>query len=319
MHVQSNSTGSVSRRRSTVILTVIMSVALLSWLGGNTQAEDGTSKRTIVCSTTQVADFARQVVGDSWIVECVLQPGADPHLYRTTNADARRVASADLCLANGWHLEGSNWMQNLAADANKPLVECVEGVNPLTLDANGRQVKDPHAWFDPRNAAIYVKNILRAVTQIDPEHAASYRMRAELYVRQLNTLDAWVKKQLASIPDRERILVTSHDAFGYFCNRYDFKAAAPAGWSTGAEVGGGITPQRRRQTVESIRSFGVKAIFVETSVNKKLINEISSELGVKIGGELYSDSMGKRDTAGETYIGMMRENVLTIATGLKGD
>jgi len=246
----------------------------------------------------------------------VLAPGQDPHLYRTTPNDVRLVGSADLCLANGWHLEGGDWMQNLARDANKPLVRCVEGVQPLLLQEGDQQVKDPHAWFTPKNASVYVRNILRGVSQVDPEHVHEYQLRAELYLRQLQILNAWTQKQLNGIPSPQKILVTSHDAFGYFCQAYGFKSAAPAGWSTGAEVGGGITPERRRKTVESIRRFRVKAIFVETSVNKKLIREIASEADVEIGGELYSDSMGKSGTAGETYIGMMRENVLKIVQGL---
>jgi manganese/iron transport system substrate-binding protein len=120
-----------------------------------------------------------------------------------------------------------------------------------------------------------------------------------------------------AIPAGKRVLVTSHDAFNYFCRQYGFRSASPAGWSTGEEVGGGITPERRRQTVESIRQFGVKAIFVETSVNPKIIRQLADEAGVEIGGELYSDSMGGPGTAGETYLGMMRENVLRIVHALK--
>jgi len=115
------------------------------------------------------------------------------------------------------------------------------------------------------------------------------------------------------------VLVTSHDAFNYFCDAYGFTASAPVGWSTGSEIGGGLTPERRKKVVESIRDAGVKAIFVETSVNPKLIREIAEEAGVTIGGELYSDSMGAPGTGGETYIGMMRENVLTITGALVGN
>ena len=138
------------------------------------------------------------------------------------------------------------------------------------------------------------------------------------YGRQLQTLHTWVLKQVNTIPSAERILVTSHDAFGYFFREYGFRSAAPAGWSTGEEVGGGITPARRKAALDSIREFGVKAIFVETTVNPKLIREIASEAGVRIGGELYSDSMGPAGSAGETYIGMMRENALTVLEALGG-
>jgi len=281
------------------------------------RGDDGDEHLRLVCSTTQIADFARQVVGDDWQVDCVLAPGQDPHLYRTTPGDVRLVEKADLCLANGWHLEGGDWMQKLAADNAKPLVICADGVKPLMLAEADVEVQDPHAWFTPLNARVYVMNILRGVTSIDPSREATYRARTELYLRQLQVLHAWIKKQVSTIPVRQRILVTSHDAFGYFCNEYGFTGAAPAGWSTGEEVGGGITPARRQATIDSIRNFGVRSIFVETSVNKKLIREIANEAGVSVGGELYSDSMGKAGSAGETYIGMMRENVLSIVQGLK--
>jgi manganese/iron transport system substrate-binding protein len=112
-------------------------------------------------------------------------------------------------------------------------------------------------------------------------------------------------------------LVTNHDAFQYFAKEYGFTNTAPIGWSTGSEVGGGVTPKRREQVVNSIKEMNVKAIFFETTINPKLIKEIANDAGVQIGGELYSDSMGDEDSAGETYIGMMRENVIKITRGLK--
>lgn len=274
-------------------------------------------KYLAVCSTTQVADFTRQITGDRWRVHCVLGAKQDPHTYQTKPSDLRLVEQANLCLQNGWHLEGGNWMQNLAETAKKPLVSCVKGVSPLVLDYDGAKVDDPHAWFSPKNAATYVRNILAGVSQVDPDHKREYQIRAELYLRQLQTLHAWIQKQLNTVPTDQRILVTSHDAFGYFCQAYGFRSAAPAGWSTGVEVGGDITPARRQKTIESIREYGVRSIFVETSVNQKLIRQIAREAGVQIGGELYSDAMGAAGSAGETYIGMMRENVVTIVMGLQ--
>lgn len=270
-----------------------------------------------VCSTTQVADFTRQVVGDRWEVHSILAAGQDPHLYHPTPNDARLIATADLCLENGWHLEGGDWMQTLAIDSGKPLVTCIEGIEAIEMEEEGTAVHDPHGWFSPTNAAVYVRNILAGVIEIDPDHASEYEARAALYLEQLRSLDRWIARQVSAIPVQRRILVTSHDAFNYFCRAYSFTSAAPAGWSTGEEVGGGITPERRRETIESIQEFGVAAIFVETSVNPELIREIAREAGVEIGGSLYSDSMGAAGTAGETYIGMMRENVITIVTALQ--
>jgi len=274
-------------------------------------------KGLILCSTTQIADFARNVVGDRFDVKSVLSPGADPHTYQPTPVDARLALEAVLCLQNGLHLEGKNWMAVLAKDAGKPLITCTEGIVPLIIKNEGRKINDPHAWFTPENATIYVKNILSAVIELDPGRESEYRLRAKLYLQQLRSLDIWIREQFNSIAPERRILVTSHDAFNYFAAEYGFKNSAPVGWSTGSEIGAGMTPERRIEVLESIDERNVKAIFVEMAVNPKLIREIAREAGVKIGGELYSDSMGEEGSAAYTYIGMMRENVITIITALR--
>ena len=296
------------------VLGVFLAVFVMA---GVTDAQQPKRRGRIVCSTTQVADFARQVVGDRFEVVSVLAPGQDPHLYEIKSGDARMVSAAVLCLDNGWHLEGKDWMRTLAANAGKPIASCIQGVSPLVLDEDGEQVNDPHAWFSPKNAAVYVRNIVQAVSKVDPAHAYEYKARGDLYTAQLRTLHNWITQQMSLIPSERRVLVTSHDAFNYFCQEYGMKAAAPAGWSTGSEAGAGVTPERRRQSVASIRKFNVPAIFVETSVNPKLILQIAEEAGVEVGGHLYSDSMGASGSAGETYMGMMRENVMTIVQALK--
>lgn len=294
------------------------------WPAALAAAQSTVELPVIVASTTQVADFARQVVGDRMRVDCILAPGADPHTHMPTPGDADMVRGADLALQNGLNLEGNNWMAKLAADAGTPVAVAAEGIQPLEMDYDGRAVPDPHAWFSPANAAVYVNNIYKAVAALDPANDREYRARTTLYLQQLRVLDGWIRQEVARIPPQRRILVTSHDAFNYFCQAYKFNpdhgylSLAPVGWSTGAEVGGGMTPKRRAQVIDSIRAYGARAVFVETSVNPKLIREIAADAGVAIGDELYSDSMGEEDTAGETYIGMMRENVLTI-TGAMAD
>lgn len=287
--------------------------------------ERGGEKPVIVCSTTQIGDFARQIVGDSCTVKTILAPGADPHTYMPTPRDAQMVLGADLALENGLHLEGKNWMGTLARDAGKPLVTCTVGIQPISIAAQGEAVADPHSWFSARNAAVYVNNILKAVERLTPENKEFFRARAKLYLSQLRALDAWIREQVSTIPPGRRLLVTSHDAFNYYCREYrfnpgnDFLSLAPVGWSTGSEVGAGMTPARFKKVVGSIRSFGAPAVFVETSVNPKLIREIAREAGVRVGGLLYSDSMGETGSAGDTFIGMMRENTLTITGALRRD
>lgn len=295
----------------------LFAAALALWLPSSLRAAEKQEKLRLVCSTTQVADFVRQVVGDRCHVDGILAPGADPHLYETKPGDAQLVGKADLCFDNGLHLEGKDWMRVLAETADKPIVTCSEGIEPLKLKAGDETYNDPHAWFSITNAATYVNNIQRAMVELDPEGKDQYVARARLYLDQLRALHLWTQREVAQIPPSKRILVTSHDAFQYFCTEHGFQSAAPVGWSTGEEIGAGLTPAKRQATVDSIRGFGVKSIFVETSVNPKLIREIASEAGVSVGGELYSDSMGPPGSAGETYIGMMRENVLTIVHALK--
>ena len=250
-------------------------------------------------------------------VTCILGAGVNPHVYQPVPGDSRMVEAADLCLQNGLHLEGKSWMESLARDnGNQPLVNCTDGVHPLDLEYEGKLIKDPHAWFDPENAAIYINNILKAVIRLDPEGEARYRGRAMLYLGQLRALHVWIEGQVAQLSRESRVLVTSHDAFNYYAARYGFTVKSPVGWSTGSEIGGGMTPQRRRDVVSSIREFGVPAVFFETSVNPKMIQEIAKEANVKVGGELYSDAMGGPGTAGESYIGMMRENTLVIIRAL---
>jgi manganese/iron transport system substrate-binding protein len=286
-------------------------------------AEEPASKPfQLVCSTTQVADFTRQAAGDRCVVRCILAPGADPHTYQPTPGDAQMVLAADLCLQNGLHLEGNNWMAKLAADSGKKVVSATDGLAPLEMKYEGQAVADPHAWFSTRNAAGYVNRILAALIALDPAGTVEYQSRARLYLGQLRTLDAWIRREIHPIAPEKRILVTSHDAFNYFCREYrfnpqnDFLSLAPVGWSTGAETGGGMTPERRRQVTQSLTQSGAQAVFVESSVNPKLIQEIAREAGIRVGGRLFSDSMGEAGSAGETYVGMMRENVITITRGL---
>jgi len=306
-----------------LIRLLVLMVMTFLWAAPSLAARNEPPKPVVVASTTQIADFARQIAGDRLTVRSILAPGADPHTYQPTPDDVQIVLGANLCLENGLHLEGKNWMGALAHDAGKPLVTVTRGLAPLVLGGTGESVPDPHAWFSPANAALYVNNIIQALERLDPPNGAEFRSRGKLYLQQLRVLDAWIRDQVNLIPPKRRVLVTTHDAFNYFTREYrfnpenDYLSIAPVGWSTGSEVGAGMTPERHRQVVQSIRQARARAIFVETTINPKQIREIARETGVKIGGELYSDSMGTAGSAGETYIGMMRENVLLMVQALK--
>ncbi len=294
-------------------MVVVMMVC--SAVTAPTLAQESSQNRVVVCSTTQIADFTRQIAGDRWEVICVLGPGEDPHTYEVGNDDVISVKRATLCLDNGWNLEGHDWMRKLANNAGKPIFSCIEGVQPLMNDEGSEPTEDPHAWFDLDNAMIYVTNIRNALQKLDPDHSEEYASRTQLYLLQLRVLKQWSTKAINAIPRSRRILVTHHDAFGYFANAYGFEAVSPVGWTTGELAG--VSIEQRQQVIKQIRELGVKSIFVESSTNEELLDGIARETGIQIGGELYSDAMGTRGSAGESFIGMYRENVLTIVNGLK--
>jgi manganese/iron transport system substrate-binding protein len=304
------------RARSLFFSLTALAVATPAMAGDRESAANGT-RLVAVCSTTQVADFTRQVVGDRWRVISILGPKQDPHMFQPTPQVTKNVSRADLCFDNGLHLEGGDWMRVVAEQSGKKIISCTHGITPLQLEIGGEteSVPDPHAWFSPKNAAVYIRNILQAVASMDPDNKIEYEARATLYLDQLRTLDLWVQRQINRIPDHQRLMVTSHDAFNYYCDAFGMKSSTPVGWST-QEVGAEVTPQRRKEVVDSIRQTGVLAIFVETSVNPELIHEIAREAGIRIGGKLYSDAMGAAGSAGESYLGMMRENTITIVNAL---
>ncbi|MGO8878188.1 MAG: metal ABC transporter solute-binding protein, Zn/Mn family [Desulfomonilaceae bacterium] len=298
-------------------LSCFLMILVVACFSAFAHAEEA-KKPVIVCSLPVLADFVKQVVGDDCEVKSLMEAGVDPHEYQPKPADAGIIKSADLCVENGLHMEGgggNDWMAIMAKDAGKPLVTATDGIKPLELDEDGKMVDDPHAWHSPKTAAIYLNNILKGVSKLVPEKKFQFDARADLYLQELKILDGWIKKQVNLIPPSKRILVTNHDALGYFCHEFGFKVAAPLDWKAAEESG--MSPGARAKVVNFIKNFHVKAIFMETTLNPKTMNELGKEAGVGIAGTLYADQLGPAGSDADTYIGMMRENTLTIVEALK--
>jgi manganese/iron transport system substrate-binding protein len=185
------------RARSLFFSLTALAVATPAMAGDRESAANGT-RLVAVCSTTQVADFTRQVVGDRWRVISILGPKQDPHMFQPTPQVTKNVSRADLCFDNGLHLEGGDWMRVVAEQSGKKIISCTHGITPLQLEIGGEteSVPDPHAWFSPKNAAVYIRNILQAVASMDPDNKIEYEARATLYLDQLRTLDLWVQRQI---------------------------------------------------------------------------------------------------------------------------
>ncbi|MEB3283716.1 MAG: zinc ABC transporter substrate-binding protein [Candidatus Sericytochromatia bacterium] len=266
----------------------------------------------VVGTTTMVVDMVRQVAGHRVSVQGLLAPGGDPHVYRPLPADAQAVAGAQLIFSNGLHLEP--WLPDLIRQSGSQgrLVAVAEGLK-TRVSPQDKSVPDPHVWFDVRRWKQAVGRVERALSEFDPAGQTTFSANARLYERQLTVLDDWVQAQVGRIPKARRKLVTSHDAFAYFGEAYGFEVVPLQGISTESEA----STRDMARVVEIVRGASVPMVFVETSVNSRLIEQVARETGVRVGGPLYSDSLGVLESSAGTYTGMVRDNVALMVEGLQ--
>lgn len=275
------------------------------------------SKPVVVATTTMIADLAQRLAGENAEVVGIMKTGEDPHVYDVRPRDAQLLASADLVLTNGLHLEATlaHVIEHNAKGAVVKLAEA-SGVMPLQAQGAAAGAPDPHAWMSVPNFKGYATAARDALTQLDPENADDYRARYDAYIKELDELDAWVRQTLDTVPRERRVIVTSHDAFNYFADAYGVEVHGVIGISTEQQP----RPQDVEALLSIVRSRGVKALFIETSVSQTLndiVRKVAADTGATIGGSLFSDSLGEPGTEGGTYIGMMRHNTNTMVEALK--
>ncbi len=273
-----------------------------------------------VCTTTLVADLVRVIGGERVVVESLMGPGVDPHLYKASEGDVRRLAGADLIFYHGLNLEGKMGELFARLRDQRPVVAVAEAIDPARLRAlPGHPGQyDPHIWFDVSLWREAAAAVAQALARHDPAHAADYTARQTAYDVELAALDAEVRTRLAAIPRERRVLVTAHDAFAYLGARYDLEVVALQGVSTATEAG--VADVKR--LVDLVVARGIKAIFVETSVPERAlraVREAARARGheVQVGAPLFSDALGDPDTPAGTYVGMVRHNVRAIVEGLQ--
>lgn len=301
-----------------VVLPLALALAACGGEGRSQTRRDGPVR--IVATTGIIADTASRLAGEHAKIEALMGPGVDPHLYKASESDVRRLAEADLILYNGLHLEGKMGDILTKMARSRPVVAVTEAI-PEELRREPPEFAgqyDPHVWFDVSLWKRTLEPIAQALAEVDPEHAEAFRANAEAFGRELEELDAWVKEQTASIPPDQRVLVTAHDAFGYFGKRYGLEVVGIQGISTLSEAG----LHDVDRVVQVILDKRVKAIFVESSVPRRSIEAVQAGVEargqeVAIGGQLYSDSLGAAATPEGTYVGMVRANVDTIVNALR--
>lgn len=265
----------------------------------------------VVASTTIFADMASVIGGDKVNVQSIVAVGTDPHTYEPVPQDVAKIKDADVILLNALTLEG--WIQKLITNSGTDAYVQVitDGVKPIA-SKNYKNAYDPHAWMTALNGIVYIENIYNALIKVDPKNQDYYYDNFINYRKELKELHNYIEESILKIPIEKRLLVTSHDAFAYFGREYGILVSAIKGISTDSEA----RTSDIIRVKEEIARTGVPAIFIESTINPKTIKQIAKDSGVKIGGELFSDSLGESGGEGDTYLKMLRHNTDVIVQAL---
>lgn len=288
------------------VITLVLSVML----GSAAYADD---KVPVVASFSILGDIVQEIGGERVTVSTLVGANADAHVFQPAPQDAKRVAEAKLVVTNGLGFEG--WIDRLIkASGRKPMVVVAsKGISAIkSKDDHGHDGLDPHAWQDVGNAKRYATTIAAALAKIDPEGANDYAQREAAYQSKLDALDAEIKASITAIPVERRKLITSHDAFGYFAKAYGMTMIAPQGVSTETEA----SAKDVAKIIRQIKAEKIPAMFLENVIDPRLIEQISRETDIKIGGKLYSDALSAPDGLAGSYIAMMENNIREMKKAL---
>lgn len=281
-------------------------------------AESHNGKLNVVATTGQLTDAVRTIAGDNVNLVGLLGPGIDPHSHQATTRELEALTNADIIFYNGLHLE-AQMVEFLSQMPNVKTIAVGEKLPQDQLLTWSSYSYDPHIWNDPLLWSKAVEVVRDGLIEADPAHADSYRKNSDAYLAQIKELDLFVKSTLATIPAENRVIVTAHDAFSYYGRAYQLEVVGLQGISTQSEA----STADVQKVANLIVQRKIPAIFVETSVSPRTVEAVKQAVqaqnySITIGGSLYSDALGEKGTPGETYLGMIRENTLTIAKALGG-
>jgi ABC-type Zn uptake system ZnuABC Zn-binding protein ZnuA len=275
-------------------------------------ASSSSDKLTVVATTTVLADLVSNVGGDYVSVTSLVPKNADVHTFEPRPSDMRAVAAAKLLVMNGLGLD--DWLEKMitnAAAEGTPLVKLAVGLPGVTLlSGETASTQNPHLWMDVKYAELYVDRIASALESADPVHASAYREQAAAYTGQLDQLDAWVRAQIATVPEANRKLVTFHDAFPYYAREYGITIVGVAVEAPGQDPSAAYT----MQLVDAIKKAGVKVIFSEAQFPTRLIDQLAAEAGCTVVSNLYDGSLG--DPPVTSYIALIRWDTTQLVQGL---
>ena len=278
-------------------------------------ASSAADKIPVLASFSILGDLVRVVGSDRVTVTTLVGADEDAHVFEPKAGDAKNLLQTRLLVTNGLGFEP--WAQKLVKSAGYKgqTVVASQGVKPRQMPAekgHDHAETDPHAWQNPTNVALYVRNIADALSKLDPAGKSIYQANSEAYAKELQALDADAKTQIAALPADKRKVITSHDAFGYFGAHYGIKFLAPQGASTESEP----SAKEVAQLIRQIQKEKIKAVFVENMSNPKLLAQLSKDAGVTVGPALYVDALSKAGGPADSYLKLMRHNVTQLATGM---
>lgn len=275
----------------------------------------------VVATFSVIGDMLANVGGDHLDIRTIVGPGGDCELHQPTAADVAVVAAARAVFLNGLNDEFEPWLEPLLKQAAFKGIKVVvtRGVHTLTAEEehpiSGRQLPtaiDQHAWLDPRNGVIYVRNIVAALVKLDPANAADYRAHGDAYTKQIQVLDDWARKEMASVPVAKRRALASHDSLQYVAKAYGITLLAVNGWTNNSEPSAAELVRLARQ----IRSERVKALFLDSITDPRAMQRIAGETGAAIGGTLYGDTLSPAGGEADSYLRMLRHDVETLKAGM---
>lgn len=300
-------------RRRLAALTLLAATLLAAC---SSSAQGGASGGLrVLATTTFLADIAQNVAGQRIKVESLIPIGADPHEYQLTPQDTARIAQSQVLIANGVGYE--TWLKKTLDNVGGQRVEIVaaSGLAPRADTSGQSPDGDPHLWLNPNNVIRYVENIRDGLAQADPAGKSLYEANAAVYIEKLKSLDTWITQQTDQIPPGKRLLVTNHEAFGYFAARYGFTIIGTIIPSFSAEAS--PSAQQMAALIDRIKSTGAPAIFMEVGVNTNMAGQIASETGTKVVSGLYLETLSAKDGPAPDYISMMKYDVTQIVGALK--
>jgi len=275
----------------------------------------------VVATFSVIADMLANVGADHIDTKTIVGPGGDCELHQPTTADVAAVAVARAVFINDLNEEFEPWLEPLLKQAHFTGMKVVVSRNVRTLTAeeehplSGRQLPaaiDQHAWLDPRNGVIYVRNITAALVRLDPANAAEYRARAAAYAKEIQAVDDWARQEIAGVPAEKRRALTSHDSLQYIANAYGITLLAVNGWTNKSEPSAAELAKLARQ----IRASRVNALFLDSITDPRAMQRIASETGAVVAGTLYGDSLSPAGGEADSYTKMLRHDVSTLKAGM---